>query len=71
MKKILLTLIILCSFFGAMAQCNMPSQATVMKEGIEAGDIMGKLLQQVEELTLHVIKLNEENKALKASLLTK
>ena len=36
-----------------------------MKDGIEVGRMNKMLMQKVEELTLYVIKLNEELQALK------
>lgn len=43
---------------------DMPSEAEVRQKGIGVGDMESKLLAKVEELTLHVIELNESNKKL-------
>jgi hypothetical protein len=47
---------------------GIPSAAEVEKEGISVGEISSKLLQKIEELTLYVIDLKQENDALKADL---
>ena len=54
---------------------NVPTQAEVSEEGIEMGAMQATLLQKVEELTLHVIalqqnanRLQQENERLKARL---
>lgn len=47
---------------------DMPSAADVVAEGYEVSDMDAKLLQQIEWLWQHIIKLQEENKALKAAL---
>ncbi|MCB0666285.1 MAG: hypothetical protein KDC80_10700, partial [Saprospiraceae bacterium] len=54
---------------------EMPSQAQISKEGRNLGDIQVKLLQKIEELTLHMIEMKKdnaeirkENSALKARL---
>lgn len=44
---------------------DIPSAAEVAENGIELGEMNKLLLQKVEELTLYVIQLNEEVKALK------
>ncbi len=53
---------------------GVPSGADVAKEGVSLGDMQARLLQKVEELTLHVIaqekriqKLEEENQQLRSS----
>ncbi|MFT3681955.1 MAG: hypothetical protein QM791_16900 [Ferruginibacter sp.] len=53
---------------------DMPSEATVVKEGNDVGETQIKLLQKIEELTLYVIeqnknieKLQEKNKVLEES----
>ncbi len=40
---------------------DMPSAAVVAKEGQNLGEIQAKLLKKVEELTLHLIRLEESN----------
>ncbi|HLN94159.1 MAG TPA: hypothetical protein VK183_00890 [Flavobacterium sp.] len=45
---------------------DIPSAETVAKEGIELGEMNKALLQKIEELTLYVIKLNDEIQTLKA-----
>lgn len=44
---------------------NIPSAEHVAKNGIELGEMNKLLLQKIEELTLHVIKLNKEIELLK------
>jgi hypothetical protein len=53
---------------------GMPSAQQVAQNGISLGDMQARLLQKVEELTLHVIaqekriqKLEEENQQLRSS----
>lgn len=48
---------------------EMPSQARIANEGVELGETSKLLLKKIEELTLHLIKMDKENKQLKASLL--
>ncbi len=40
---------------------GMPSQKEVEKEGILLGEMQGKLLEKIEELTLYLIGQNEKN----------
>jgi len=40
---------------------GIPDQAKVKEEGISLGEMNRKLLEKVEELTLHVIRLTKEN----------
>lgn len=54
---------------------GMPSETEVKDKGVSVGDVESKLLAKVEELTLHMIKLDEanhrleqENSELKAEL---
>jgi hypothetical protein len=47
---------------------NMPSANQLVKEGYELQAMDAKILEQVEWLWQHTIKLSEENKALKAEL---
>lgn len=43
---------------------NIPPASQVEKEGFDLGDMNKKLLEKIEELTLYIIALNKENKAL-------
>ncbi len=45
---------------------GMPSAQEVEQDGIALGEMQGKLLQKVEELTLHLIALNKELKTLQS-----
>jgi len=47
---------------------GIPSAVEIGKSGITLGEMQGKLLKKIEELTLYVIQLNEENKALSQRL---
>jgi hypothetical protein len=38
----------------------MPSEAEVLKDGINLSDMNVKLLQKIEELTLYVIEINKK-----------
>jgi hypothetical protein len=40
---------------------EIPSAATIEKEGIDIGEMNKKLLQKIEELTLYLIELKEKN----------
>ncbi|MGX7668382.1 hypothetical protein [Flavobacterium pedocola] len=44
---------------------DIPSAAEVEKNGIDLGEMNKRLLQKVEELTLYMIKMNEEIESLK------
>ncbi len=44
---------------------GIPSENQIRKEGLNVEEMQLKLLQKVEELTLYVIELDEENKKLK------
>ncbi len=44
---------------------NLPSANDVSKNGIELGEMNAKLLQKIEELTLHLIQLKKENEEIK------
>jgi hypothetical protein len=46
----------------------MPSAADVEAGGVAMGDMQKRLLRAVEELTLHVIRIEEENRRLHAEL---
>ena len=47
---------------------GIPSQKEVQEEGILLGEMQGKLLEKIEELTLYMIELKNENEALKARM---
>jgi hypothetical protein len=44
---------------------NIPSAATVQKEGIEVGDMQKRMIEKIEELTLYVIELQKQVNELK------
>jgi hypothetical protein len=46
---------------------NIPSADEVVKSGIDLGEMDAKLLAKIEELTLHVIRLEEEITTLKSN----
>lgn len=43
---------------------NIPKAEEVVKEGIDLGAMDAKLLEKIEELTIHTIELNKKNEAL-------
>ena len=43
---------------------EIPSSQDVKENGIDLGDMQGKLLLKVEELTLYIIELEKQIKAL-------
>lgn len=47
---------------------GIPSAAEMEKNGMSLSEMTNLLLEKVEELTLHVIRLEEENRALKAGM---
>ncbi len=47
---------------------NMPSATQLVEQGYELKDMDAKLLEQIEWLWQHTIKLSEENKALQQKL---
>jgi hypothetical protein len=47
---------------------GVPTEAEVKKNGISIGEMQAKLLEKVEELTLHVIAMKKENDELKAKV---
>ena len=47
---------------------NIPSASEVANNGVEVGDMQAKLLQKIEELTLHLIQLKKENEEIKKLL---
>ena len=44
---------------------EIPSESEVLEKGVSVGEMQAKLLAKVEELTLHMIRAEEENKALR------
>lgn len=49
---------------------DMPSAASLVKDGYELKAMDAQLLQQIEWLWQHMIRLDEENKALKAEIIS-
>ena len=47
---------------------GIPSAAEIEKDGVSLSKMTNLLLEKVEELTLHMIQLEKENKALKAEM---
>jgi hypothetical protein len=47
---------------------EMPTADEVAKQGISVGDVESKLLKKVEELTLYVVQLHDENVKLRSDL---
>lgn len=47
---------------------DIPSQQQVADQGVNLGEMQAKLLQKIEELTLHMIELKKENQALQKRL---
>jgi hypothetical protein len=47
---------------------DVPTQAAAAAQGVAVGQMQAVLLQKIEELTLHVIALQQENERLKARL---
>lgn len=47
---------------------NIPSAQEVKEKGIDIGEMNAKLLEKIEELTLHVIELKKENDKVKEQL---
>ena len=48
---------------------NIPSAADVEKSGIELGEMQRKMMEKIEELTLHLIALNKKIEAQEATIL--
>jgi len=42
---------------------NIPKAEEVVKEGVDLGEMNSKLLEKIEELTLHTIELNKKNES--------
>jgi trimeric autotransporter adhesin len=49
---------------------EIPSAKDVAENGVKVGELQTKLLQKVEELTLHLIELKKENDALKRAVMS-
>ena len=47
---------------------DIPSETEVQEKGISIGEMQAKLLAKIEELTLHMIEAEKENRALKKSI---
>jgi len=47
---------------------GMPSESEVKAEGVELGELNVKLLEKIEEMTLHLINLEKKNNALEARI---
>jgi hypothetical protein len=47
---------------------GLPSAAQVAEQGVDVGETQAKLLEKIEELTLHLIRLEKENEVLKAEM---
>lgn len=47
---------------------NVPSEAEVLKNGIELGAMNAKLLEKIEELTLYIIELNKKVEELETKI---
>ena len=47
---------------------GIPSAAEVKEEGIQVGDMQKKMMEKIEELSLYIIQLNDENKSLKKDM---
>jgi hypothetical protein len=47
---------------------NVPSEQTILKNGVDVGDMNKILLQKVEELTLYMIQLQKQNENLQAQI---
>lgn len=47
---------------------DMPSEKEVQRDGVDLGEMNVKLLQKLEELTLHIIEMNKRNNELERRL---
>jgi len=47
---------------------GVPTEAEVKKNGMSVGEMQAKLLEKVEELTLHMIEMKKENDELKTKV---
>jgi uncharacterized coiled-coil protein SlyX len=47
---------------------NIPAAAVVDKEGFALGDMQKRMMEKIEELTLHLIAANKATKELSASV---
>jgi hypothetical protein len=48
---------------------DVPSEAEVRKKGVNLGEMQSKLLAKIEELTLHMIRADQENQELRERIL--
>ncbi|MEM7040330.1 MAG: hypothetical protein AAF570_25405, partial [Bacteroidota bacterium] len=48
---------------------GLPPAAEIEKDGVELGEMQVKLLEKIEELWLHLIRLEEENAEMKEEIL--
>ncbi|MBI4873845.1 MAG: hypothetical protein HY822_04335 [Acidobacteria bacterium] len=58
---------------GAYIRANgrlpgIPSEAEVLKKGVGVGEMQARLLAKIEELTLHLIQQDQDNRELRARL---
>ena len=47
---------------------GVPGEAEMLEQGVNLGEMQATLLQKIEELTLHVMALKQENDRLKARI---
>jgi hypothetical protein len=47
---------------------GIPSEAEVRENGVSLGEMQSKLLAKIEELTLHTIQLDQQNRELQARI---
>jgi hypothetical protein len=47
---------------------GIPTEAEVRKNGVSVGEMQAKLLEKVEELTLHMIEMKKENDELRTKV---
>jgi hypothetical protein len=47
---------------------NIPAAAVIEKNGIDLGDMQKKLIEKIEELTLYVLQLEEQNRNMQAQI---
>jgi len=47
---------------------EIPTEQEVMEDGIKVGEMQALLLKKIEELTLYVIDLKNENEVLKSEI---
>jgi hypothetical protein len=49
---------------------NIPTAAAIEKNGIEVGDMQKRLMEKIEELTLYVLQLEEQNRTIQKQIET-